>query len=149
MKWRNEQIFHLRQKNKLKKEEQQYYFKNVVSKLFSKRTPKQVLFSFLHDDKLVGYGGLVHINWTNKSAEISFVMNTKLEKLNFEKYWNIFLKMISQIAFEELKFKKIFTYAYDLRPLLYNSLNNQGFSLEKEFTDDEYNKIKIHSKYNL
>ena len=149
MKWRNEQIFHLRQKNKLKKEEQQYYFKNVVSKLFSKRTPKQVLFSFLHDDKLVGYGGLVHINWTNKSAEISFVMNTKLEKLNFEKYWNIFLKMISQIAFEELKFEKIFTYAYDLRPLLYNSLNNQGFSLEKEFTDDEYNKIKIHSKYNL
>jgi hypothetical protein len=149
MKWRNEQIFHLRQKNKLKKEEQQYYFKNVVSKLFSKRTPKQVLFSFLHDDKLVGYGGLVHINWTNKSAEISFVMNTKLEKLNFEKYWNIFLKMISQIAFEELKFKKIFTYAYDLRPLLYNSLDNQGFSLEKEFTDDEYNKIKIHSKYNL
>lgn len=149
MKWRNEQIFHLRQKNKLKKEEQQYYFKNVVSKLFRKKTPKQVLFSFLYDDKLVGYGGLVHINWTNKSAEISFVMNTKLEKLNFEKYWNIFLKMISQIAFEELKFKKIFTYAYDLRPLLYNSLNNQGFSLEKEFTDEEYNKIKIHSKYNL
>jgi cytochrome b involved in lipid metabolism len=34
MKWRNEQMYHLRQSKALTPQEQDYYFENVISKLF-------------------------------------------------------------------------------------------------------------------
>ena len=61
MKWRNEQMYHLRQEKPLTKEEQDSYFQNVVAKLFNEEQPSQVLFSYLDDDRCIGYGGLVHI----------------------------------------------------------------------------------------
>ena len=45
MKWRNEQIYHLRQSKLLTEEDQKNYFKNVVSKLFDQEQPDQILFS--------------------------------------------------------------------------------------------------------
>ena len=47
MKWRNEQIYHLRQSKPLNVENQDAYFKNVISKLFDVEQPDQILFSFL------------------------------------------------------------------------------------------------------
>ena len=70
MKWRNEQIYHLRQSKPLTKEDQDHYFNNVASKLFEQEQPSQILFSFLRNDICIGYGGLVHINWVDKHAEI-------------------------------------------------------------------------------
>ena len=119
LKWRNEQIYHLRQDKLLTKNDQDYYFKNVVNKLFNMQRPNQLLFSFLKENLCVGYGGLVHINWVRKNAEISFVMDTELEKKYFSIHWRIFLKLIEQVAFIDLNFHKIFTYAFDLRPHLY------------------------------
>lgn len=45
MKWRNEQIYHLRQAKPLTKEDQNAYFENVVAKLFEDDHPNQILFS--------------------------------------------------------------------------------------------------------
>jgi hypothetical protein len=53
-------------------------------KLFEQQQPSQLLFSFLENDKCIGYGGLVHINWIDSNAEISFIMNTQLEKDRFQ-----------------------------------------------------------------
>ena len=50
MNWRNEQIYHLRQNTPLTKENQDYYFENVVSKLFEQAQPNQILFSFLENE---------------------------------------------------------------------------------------------------
>ena len=47
MKWRNEQIYHLRQARPLTEEDQQRYFDNVVAKLFDQSKPDQILFSYL------------------------------------------------------------------------------------------------------
>ena len=80
MKWRNEQIYHLRQARPLTEEDQQRYFDNVVAKLFDQSKPDQILFSYLEKGVCVGYGGLVHINWIDNNAEISFIMDTRLEK---------------------------------------------------------------------
>jgi len=85
MKWRNEQIYHLRQVKPLTIDDQNNYFNNVISKLFEQEKPNQLLFSFLKNDVCIGYGGLVHINWIDKNAEISFIMNTELEEDYFEK----------------------------------------------------------------
>ena len=73
MKWRNEQIYHLRQNKPLTEIDQDNYFKNVIQILFNQNLPDQILFSFLKNDVCIGYGGLVHINWTDKNAEISFI----------------------------------------------------------------------------
>ena len=148
LKWRNEQIYHLRQDKLLTKNDQDYYFKNVVNRLFNQQRPNQLLFSFLKENLCVGYGGLVHINWVRKNAEISFVMDTELEKKYFSIHWRIFLKLIEQVAFIDLNFHKIFTYAFDLRPHLYEELEAQNFTKGKSFLDSSNNKIVIHSKYN-
>ena len=79
MKWRNEQIYHLRQKKKLSKYDQDKYFEEVVLKQ-KEDNPDQILFSFFEKNELVAYGGLVHINWGEKEAEVSFVMKTSHEK---------------------------------------------------------------------
>ena len=147
MKWRNEQIYHLRQDKILLLKDQDNYFNNVVNKLFDQDRPNQILFSYLENDVCIGYGGLVHINWNDKTAEISFVMDTNLEKGHFEFHWKTFLKMIEKTAFMELDLKKIYTHAYDLRPLLYSALEKQNFIKEKTYTDIDDNKVIIHSKY--
>jgi hypothetical protein len=153
MNWRNEQIYHLRQNKLITAEDQNNYFSNVVSKLFDTEQPNQILFSFLENGICVGYGGLVHINWVDKNAEISFIMETSLEKGRFDEIWSIFLNLLEQVAFNDLKLKKIFTYAFDLRPQLYQIFENSGFNQEAElkkhcYFNHEFISVKIHSKFN-
>jgi RimJ/RimL family protein N-acetyltransferase len=154
MKWRNEQMYHLRQNKQLTKEDQDSYFENVVATLFSKEQPEQILFSFLKDGELIGYGGLVHINWVDKNAEISFLMNTELESDHFEEYWLIYLGLIEKIAFQQLSFHKIFTYAFDLRSKLYYVLEafdyqNDAILKDHCFVNGVFKNVVIHSKWNL
>ena len=153
MNWRNEQIYHLRQDKPLTEEDQDNYFNNIVTKLFNQEKPNQLLFSYLENDVCIGYGGLVHINWVDKNAEISFVMDTKLESISFKIHWINFLEFIEKVAFEELKFHKIFTYAFDLRPQLYEALLKSGFTKEARLKehclfDDIYIDVVTHSKIN-
>ena len=51
----------------------------------------------------IGYGSLIHINWIDKNAEISFIMDTALEENNFQTYWRNALTLIERLAFEYLK----------------------------------------------
>ena len=74
-KWRNEQIYALRQKKILTKDEQHNYFSQVVMKSFGEDKPECVLFSFLLRNDCIGYGGFVHINWNKKHTELSFILS--------------------------------------------------------------------------
>jgi RimJ/RimL family protein N-acetyltransferase len=153
MQWRNDQIYHLRQAEPLTEAKQDAYFENVVKKLFDQNQPHQILVSFLKAEKCIGYGGLVHINWIDKNAEISFIMKTELEALDFQKNWHLFLGLIEQAAFGDLKLHKIFTYAFDLRPYLYAALERSGFKREAILPEHclfqgKYLNVVIHSKIN-
>jgi RimJ/RimL family protein N-acetyltransferase len=153
LKWRNEQIYHLRQNKPLTVEDQENYFNTVVDKLFDQERPNQILFSFLENGKCIGYGGLVHINWIDKNAEISFIMETALEKDNFHANWTKYLSLIEKVAFQDLKFHKIFTYAFDLRPHLYLALQDASYIEETRLKehclfDGKYIDVVIHSKIN-
>lgn len=152
MDWRNEQIYHLRQDRKLTKLMQDSYFKKIVEPSFKEEKPAQILFSILKDKKLVGYGGLVHIDWLNQNAEISFLMDTVLEKTSFEKYWKLFLPLLTRLAFEELEFNKIFIYSFNLRPLLYKVLDKMNFTEEARLynhkkIENKFVDVRIHSKF--
>lgn len=153
LKWRNEQIYHLRQNKPLTVEDQQNYFKTVVDNLFDQEQPNQILFSYLENGRCIGYGGLVHINWIDKNAEISFVMDTTLEVNDFQVNWINYLKLIEEVAFEDLKFHKIFTYAFDLRPHLYQAIEIAGFRREAVLKEhclfnNVFLDVVIHSKFN-
>lgn len=152
MKWRNQQIYHLRQEKPLTPDDQERYFTNVVRKLFDVEKPAQLLFSFLKDGKCIGYGGLVHINWIDKHAEISFIMATDLEHDHFDENWSAFLGLIERVAFDELQLHKVTTYAYDLRPHLYPVLERNQYFMEARlkdhcFFDEAFVDVVLHAKF--
>ena len=151
MNWRNEQLYHLRQRERLTKEKQDKYFEETISSLFNQQFPSQLLFSFFKNEQCVGYGGLVHINWTDKNAEISFIMNTELERKYFDKNWSMFLECLEQLAFGELSFHKIFVFAFDLRPHLYDVLVLSGYFMDARLKNHclvagEFKDVLIYSK---
>jgi RimJ/RimL family protein N-acetyltransferase len=153
MQWRNEQIYHLRQEKPLTEDDQNKYFDNIVAKLFNQEQPNQILFSFLENGECIGYGGLVHINWIDKNAEISFIMQTNLEQERFDEIWSKYLFLLEQVAFNDLKFHKIYVYAFDLRPHLYITLENNSFIRaailnEHCFYENKFIDVVIHSKLN-
>jgi len=146
-------MYHLRQAVLITKEKQDHYFKNVVAKLFGQEQPEQILFSFLRREECIGYGGLVHINWVDVNAEVSFISATEHESQYFGSYWKIYLSLLDQVAFNQLSLHKIFTYAFDIRPDLYPALEESGFKKEavlKEHClfEGMYRDVIIHSKYN-
>ena len=151
MQWRNEQMYHLRQNAPLTEEQQDLYFNTVVAGLFEQERPGQILFSYLENEKCIGYGGLVHIDWVHQHAEISFIMDTHLETNSFVWHWKNYLQLVEELAFSELKLHKVFTYAYNLRPLLYTALEDSGYTREavlKEhcYFDGRFVDVVIHSK---
>ena len=153
MEWRNEQMYHLRQATVLTPEKQEEYFKTTIAELFVVQQPKQILFSFLKNGVCIGYGGLVHINWVDKNAEISFIMNTTLEKERFSENWSTFLQLIEQVAFQEVNVHKLTTYAFDLRPHLYPVLEASGYTKEAVLKEQclfngDYINVVLHAKTN-
>ncbi|THD67724.1 GNAT family N-acetyltransferase [Robertkochia marina] len=151
--WRNAQIFHLRQKHPLSDKDQERYFKEVVNQLYDQDRPSQLLFSCFVKNELIGYGGLVHINWEDRNAEISFIMDPRLESSHFINYWVAMLKCLEELAFVSLNFNKIYTYAYDLRPKLYEALKiskytNEAILKEHVYINGVPKSVLIHSKLN-
>ena len=107
----------------------------------------------IDDLRCIGYGGLVHINWIDRNAEISFLMDTSLETHFFKRNWLSFLALIQELAFEELNLHKVYTYAFDLRPHLYDVLESAGFKREAVLPEhclfeSRYIDVVIHSKFN-
>ena len=154
MQWRNDQIYHLRQSQPLNKESQDEYFSNTIQKLFKKEYPDQLLFSYLENGICIGYGGLVHINWVDKNAEISFIINTDLEDEYFHRHWTIFLSLIEELSFKSLSLHKIFVFAFDLRVKLYQVLEMASYFKEarlKDHTyfDENFIDVLIYSKLNV
>lgn len=151
MRWRNEQVYHLRQKEPLTEEDQEIYFNTVVASLFDQEKPAQVLFSLLKDGELIGYGGLVHIDWLNKNAEVSGLFASDLKEDNFSKNWHTLLRLLSNIAFSVLDLNKLYTYAFDLRPNIYPIFEDAGFHYEATLKkhvrfNTKFIDVVIHSK---
>ncbi len=132
--WRNEQITILRQQEPISEAEQLEYYENKIKKSFIDTRPEQILFSFLLNGNCIGYGGLVHIDWEKKQAELSFLNETKRslnEKIFYEDF-NSFLHLIFRIIFSELLFEKVLTEVYDTRQNLITILQEARFIFVKK-----------------
>lgn len=130
--WRNEQIDILRQDKPLSAEDQDRYFQKVIMPLFDQEWPRQILFSIFHKGNMIGYGGLVHINWMDKRSEVSFLLETtRNQDIDlFKEEYGIFLELMKVVAFEELGLNKLTTEAFDLRNYLIETLEAHGFVQE-------------------
>lgn len=135
--WRNDQMDVLRQKHPITEKEQVNYYYNVIRKSFNQKNPEQILFSFLFKKKCIGYGGLVHIDWDPKRAEVSFLTETGRAKDQdlLQKDLRIFLKILFKVAFDGLKFNRLTTETFDIRPLIVKILEDSGFKQEGRLKD--------------
>lgn len=137
-KWRNEQIDILRQNILLTDEMQKAYYENVIRPSFALQHPEQILFSYFKDGNFIGYGGMVHIDWKTRQAEVSFLVDTERSKnaADYEADFSHYLKLIKTAAFQDLGFKRLFTITYDIRPLHISVLEKSGFHKEKRLKDE-------------
>ena len=130
--WRNQQREILRQNNTISKEDQEKYFEEFIKPTFQQKFPEMLLFSIILKGKCIGYGGLVHINWEAKRAEISFLSETKRAKTkaSLSNDFENFLEIILDVGFTELKLNKITTETFEFRREIISILEKRGFEEE-------------------
>ena len=150
MHWRNAQISILRQSEFLSEEKQTEYFTNVVSKIFSKNSPDQLLFGFYKDSILIGYGGLVHINWKDRNAEISFLLSPENNQF-YQEYFSRFLQLLESL-FKSTELTKIYTVGYDVGeerflPLIKNQFELEVLLQKHKMVNGKLCNVRIYSKF--
>ena len=126
--WRNKQTKILRQNGKIKKKEQIKYFKqNILSK-----NPKLDLFAIDMNKNLIGYGGLVNISKPYKTAEISFLVNDRINHNSnlYQKIFGDFLTYIKKYSFNKKKLNRLHTETFSFRKKHIRILEKSGFKLE-------------------
>jgi len=130
--WRNEQLSALRQGNLLTQGEQSAYFDELIRQDFPKSQPEKILVRFLLEGYLIGYGGIVHIDWHNLQGEVSFLLETSRTS-NHAKYTDelfTFFQLIKKVAFETLMLNKLTCEAYAHREYHVEAIESAGFTRE-------------------
>ena len=127
--WRNAQMEVLRQSHEITTEQQEAYYKEQIWPGKSRIRPNEILFSIELDDVLVGYGGLVHIDWDMGIAEVSFLLDPSLERQLASKRGILigFVKILRRVAFHNLGFKEIWTETFNFRREHIAMLEAAGF----------------------
>jgi hypothetical protein len=131
--WRNQQREVLRQNNELTDQDQLEYYANQVVPGFSQSQPGSMLFSYLERGLCIGYGGVTNIDWAGKSAELSFLMETRRSK-DARLYRNdfiTFIDLMKDVTFRELRFVRLLTETYDFRAAHIAILEDSGFILRE------------------
>jgi RimJ/RimL family protein N-acetyltransferase len=143
--WRNQQIDVLRQKKILTDQDQLNYYTQFIEPSFHESNPKIILFSFFLDKNLIGYGGLTNCSWEDKRSELSIIVSTERYKNLelYEKDLTAFIKLMKQVNFDELRFNRIFTETYDIRPYHIRIIEQNDFRLEGRLKEHVF----INGKY--
>ena len=127
-KWRNNQLKVLRQNKIIKKQDQIRYFKkNILVK-----NSKLLLFAIESDQLLIGYGGLVNISNHFKTAEVSFLVDDKINH-NSKFYHEIFINFlifIKEYSFINKKLRRLYTETFSFRKKHIRIIENFGFKHE-------------------
>ena len=138
--WRNDQIDVLRQSQELTVADQDRYFQDVIRPQMSVSEPPQILWGLLEEGTLIGYGGLVHIQWADSRAEVSFLTDSqRLDPSTFASDWNTYLALLVDIATSRLGIHKLTTETYEIRPDALAILESFGF--QREGVHPEHHRV--------
>jgi RimJ/RimL family protein N-acetyltransferase len=130
--WRNSQLDILRQSAPISPAQQQEYFERNIWPTMSEAHPRNILLAFRRNGDLVGYGGLVHIAWEHLRAEVSFLVETRLAQApdSYAMLFSRFLRLLKEIAFEDLGLGRVFAETYAFRAAHIAVLESEGFRRE-------------------
>ncbi len=130
--WRNAQLDILRQAAPISPEQQEAYFANQIWPTLGLPQPANILLSYHEGDRLIGYGGLVHIAWAHKRAEISFLLDPQMAAPAeaYARRFSVFLALMKKLAFDGLGFERLFTETYAIRTAHMAVLDAAGFHRE-------------------
>lgn len=130
--WRNEQMDVLRQTSVITAQQQQMYYMEHIWPETRAAHPRTILLAYKDQDRLVGYGGLVHVAWEHRRAEVSFLLDTALSAAGdaYSRYFSSFLQLIKRLAFGDLGLHRLFTETYATRDAHIAILESAGFRPE-------------------
>lgn len=130
--WRNAQIDVLRQSRPIAPQEQIDYFAGAVWPDKASDTPANILLALVENDRLAGYGGLVHIVWDYGRAEVSFLLDPEIPRDEPEVgvLFTIWLRMMKRLAFEDLGLSRLTAETFAMRKLYIRVLEESGFRRE-------------------
>ena len=130
--WRNAQIDVLRQSRAITAEEQIAYFEQVVWPDKGSDQPSNILLGLFEKDRIIGYGGLVHIAWDYTRAEVSFLLATEIAANEevVSTLFAIWLRLMQRLAFDDLGLSRLTAETYAMRALHIRVLEEAGFQRE-------------------
>lgn len=130
--WRNAQIDVLRQKQPITAESQKSYYERQIWPTMALPQPDNLLVGYLNDGKLIGYGGLVHIAWEHRRAEVSFLVDPARagDDAIYRGDFALFLQLVKSLAFDDLGLNRLFTETYATRSRHIAVLEASGFRCE-------------------
>jgi len=133
--WRNCQTSVLRQNVAITSEEQETYFKSVILPDFFSLEPKQILVGMRSNKTLIAYGGLVHIDWLNRHAELSFLTSGQMAATNYKFIFHQFISFAKLISKNDLNLHKLVTETFAFRTQEIQILEQNGFAREGQLND--------------
>tara|TARA_B110001452_G_scaffold89105_1_gene73030 strand:- start:18416 stop:18937 length:522 start_codon:yes stop_codon:yes gene_type:complete len=141
---RNEQMDVLRQNNILTDNDQEKWYNELIKPSYISKT-KVLNFTILYNEKFIGYGGLVNIEYDNKKGEVSFLVEKERTLNNniYENDFTFFLNFISEYASNQLKLHKIWTETYEFRKFHISILEKNMFKVEGVLKESIY----LNSKF--
>lgn len=135
--WRNAQTDVLRQMEPITPDQQVRYYQEHIWPSLDQPHPRQILLSFLEGGRHIGYGGLVHMAWEHRRAEVSFLLDPVLAA-NVPvhcHYFALYLGLAKRIAFSALGLHRLHTETFAIRTDLIRELEANGFRLEGRMRD--------------
>jgi len=130
--WRNAQMEVLRQSRPISPAQQEAYFAERIWPSLGAAQPSEILLSYRDGERLIGYGGLVHIAWEHRRAEVSFLLDPVFlsPPESYGRYFGVFLGLMQRLAFADLGLERLFTETYALRTHHIAVLETAGFRRE-------------------
>lgn len=128
--WRNSQTKYLRQQGPVSRLKQIIYFFSNVRKDMATKQPEKVLLGVVSREGLVGYCGLVHIDWMRNEAEVSFLLSdVNIGEDAYTEIMTSALLCLCKVARSlGLKWLKTETYVFPEREKHIATLESFGFS---------------------
>lgn len=147
---RNQQMEVLRQTKELTDKDQENWYNNIILPSYKSKS-KTLNFAILFDNELIGYGGLVNIDYINNKAEISFLVQKQraLDKKLYEKDFNNFLRFVIKYSYENLHLNRLWTETYEFRGfhisiLEKNKFRREGLLKQSILVEGKYLNSIIH-----
>lgn len=130
--WRNAQMDVLRQNAPISEAAQSRYYATQIWPQKLSSMPDNILLAIEKRSELIGYGGLVHIDWADRRAEISLLLDPEIEarpKARAE-IFRQFLMIVKRIAFEHLDLAKLTVETFETRSDYIRLFDEIGFARE-------------------